>query len=268
MNPIKRSEDSRYSQDERGRWWYRGGKWKQRALVQRCPVCDEDFLSTDKRNKTCSHVCGAMLMQREKPIAIQPVPAASIRNSDNPRYSQDQDGQWWYAPGGPKVHNRSRAIVCNCAVCGAPFLKCVYHREAAHCSRACGNRATHIANPGKVAGEKAPNWKGGRQIVRGYVWIWDPEAAQRMRPGTKKPYVLEHRLVMEKMLGRDLRPRENVHHKNGIRDDNRPENLELWVKPQPAGQRDRETAKMTKEEIQAEIDRLSRALEETEAKAT
>ena len=51
----------------------------------------------------------------------------------------------------------------------------------------------------------------------------------------KGTYKLEHTLVMEKMLGRPLLPDENVHHSNGIRDDNLPENLELWTKPQPSG---------------------------------
>jgi len=54
------------------------------------------------------------------------------------------------------------------------------------------------------------------------------------RGGYRQP---QHRAVMEQKLGRKLLPHETVHHKNGIRHDNRPENLELWTARHGRGQR-------------------------------
>ncbi len=81
---------------------------------------------------------------------------------------------------------------------------------------------TQPRNP--PCGEKHYAWKGGRITLKsGYVML-----RRVNHPNAKNGYEFEHRLVMEKILGRYLLPGETVHHKNGVKGENGSENLELW----------------------------------------
>lgn len=88
-------------------------------------------------------------------------------------------------------------------------------------------------------GANNPRWKGGRFKQRqGYILIRLYPDDLYYSMANSHHYVFEHRLIMAEHLGRSLEQYEKVHHKNGIKDDNRyPENLELWLKKQPSGQR-------------------------------
>lgn len=77
-----------------------------------------------------------------------------------------------------------------------------------------------------VKGVRNTNWKGGKNYDgQGYIRVWRPE-----HPFNNGGYVLEHRLVMENKLKRLLRKEEVIHHINGVKDDNRVENLELMTR--------------------------------------
>lgn len=76
----------------------------------------------------------------------------------------------------------------------------------------------------KYRREKAITWKGGRRIsANGYIELYIPEHHRARKNG----YVFEHIVIAEKTLCRELKVNEQVHHKNKIKTDNRPENLQV-----------------------------------------
>ncbi len=112
--------------------------------------------------------------------------------------------------------------LCLCG-CGEWILG---HAKDRHKNRLCYYKPGHSLRvyyrdkPRK--GQNHNRWKGGRHKDKdGYVDVWT----------TTDSGIHEHRLIMENHLGRRLKTGEEVHHINGIKDDNRIENLALTTKP-------------------------------------
>lgn len=116
---------------------------------------------------------------------------------------------------------------CRVATCSRPVKAdslCQVHRN-----RQNGGKPLEAPIQGEGSDPLDPStW--GRAVKRGYVIL-------RCSRGGVNRQIAEHRYVMQRSLGRELRADEEVHHINGVRDDNRIENLELWSTSQPKGQR-------------------------------
>ncbi len=197
-----------------------------------CARCDKAFSTPWPRKKYCSEVCRLRTFTCEQ-CGASFTPKA--RNTSG-RFCGSKCWYVYYA-----AHGK---ITKTCPNCGAMF-----HGSFKTCSKACGYAYRRSQHPSRhqlceqcgepLVGKKpqirfcsrscsmrARAKHGGTSLPEGTKRKVRTGYVMQKHDGN---WALEHRLIMAEKLGRSLEPRERVHHKNGKRADNRPENLELWT---------------------------------------
>ena len=134
----------------------------------------------------------------------------------------------------------------SCAVCGHEFIQ-KRRTNTEYCNQNCKKLGVFRKFRGlEVYGPKKHIKGSGYIQANGYKVL-----SLKHPNSSKRNQILEHTLIMSNKLGRALRKGETVHHKNGIRDDNRLENLELWSKSHPPGQRVEDKIQWCKEFLES-----------------
>jgi hypothetical protein len=213
------------------------GKKPRKGAVQRCEQCGEEFYVVPRRvgeSRYCTREClrAAQLTARTRACKVcgkvfekgatstgnycgwscysktrEPRKACKVCGGKLRRSGQT------YCSAACHKQGRRAGVDKTCEACGKQFY--VEPHKAGRskfCSLECCYEGKRL---------KGPGWKFTRKD--GYVAVYYPSHPD----ATKSGFILEHRLVAEQKEGRRILKTEHVHHVNHVRDDNRPENLEI-----------------------------------------
>lgn len=183
--------------------------------AKNCKYCNKEFLAGRKANVFCSHKCYS------KWLKGRPSPC---KGKKQPQWVKDKLA---------KAHDHERILITK------QDLDRLYWKEMKSFSEIAKEYNASIGWVEKwmkkfnlnrrpavsPSGIKNGRYKGGYRSREGYIHLLLPD--HHLVKGTGRRYVPEHVIVMEQKLGRPLKREEVVHHKNGIKNDNSPSNLEL-----------------------------------------
>ena len=214
---------------------------RPRVLVDvACATCGKEFRPDDRYSKYCSLACRPG-KPRTRPD-LKCVRCGSVYRSNVPGSKYCSRKCQWPNGARPPGFKKARvpSVTVACEKCGTLFHPWHLKRPSRFCSRLCAPRGRYPTKPdaacvncgvmfrptkesSKFCGRDCYRQFNPRRIdPNGYVLVYAPEHSSR-----ESGQAFEHRVVMAKHLGRLVREDESVHHINGIRDDNRIENLQL-----------------------------------------
>ena len=178
-------------------------------LDKTCRHCGNRFRPSENKQPFCSMLCYQQARERKPESTCQQ--CGKIFLLSRKKKTQPFCSRECYVKASRKLPDRQ------CQQCGKTFRPS--GNRQTHCSKQCAMRTITQARP---------NTRGWYKTAMGYIQVHQPDHPSASKTG----YVMEHRLVMEKVLGRYLERHEVVHHKNRLKADNRPENLEVMSKKQ------------------------------------
>ena len=213
-------------------------KRKPRELIK-CSMCDKEFeviIGNPKNQKWCSVQCAYNGIKKRTDVSSVEIPCPQCGKIKSVSWARAKKGRGFYCnPQCFQTHRKdiqeAKKYTRICKQCEKVFKVHPGAFNQSHVWRYCSEKCYN-----NFKADKARKRDGEIHTNNGYnqVYMYDHPSVK----GKRVKRVMEHRLVMEEVLGRHLKSYEIVHHKNGIKNDNRPENLEVWLqKGHPTGKR-------------------------------